>query len=113
MGEIIVEGVHEVYTEGKLMIAPYETDVVVELIRVSLVAIVVHRTAVAESKPAHDRQNTCTRFRIRAIDLDTHIAVREKLSTNPVSRRPVIRKPERLDGVWTDQQSVSNRQRLV
>src|SRR2546427_3134049 len=110
MGEIIVEAVHEVSTKGKLMVAPYETDVVVELIRVSLVAVVIHRTAVAESKPAHDRQHTGTRFRIRAIDVDAHIAVRKKFSTNPVSGRSVVRKAKRLDGVWPDQESVSNRQ---
>src|SRR2546430_4054156 len=113
MREVIVEGIHEVSTQGKLMRASHETDVVVELIRVSLVAVVIHGAAVAEGKAAHDRQHTCTCFRVRAIDLDAHVAVRKKFGTNPVSSGSVICKPERLDGVWSDQQSVSNRQRLI
>src|SRR5205809_3610593 len=108
MGEIIVKGIHEVSTEGKLMVASYKTDVIVKLIRVSLVAVVVHRTAVAESKPAHDRQYTGSGFRVRAIDLDAHITVRKEFRANPVSGRSVVRKPKRLDGVRPHQQSVSD-----
>src|SRR5213593_1472978 len=113
MGEIIVEGIHEISTEGKLMVASDETDVVVELIRVSLVSVVIHGAAVTEGKPSHNGKYTCTRFRIRAIDRDAHIAVRKKLSTNPVSGRSVVSKTKRLDGVWPNQESVSDRQRLV
>src|SRR5947207_9885613 len=95
------------------MRASHESEVVVELIRVSLVAVVIHGAAVAVRKAANDRQHTCTCFRVRAIDLDVHVAVRKKFGTNPVSSGSVICKPKRLNGIWVDQQSVSNRQRLI
>src|SRR5207249_8888185 len=97
MREVVVEGVHEVATERKLMVPANNAYVVVELVRVGLVTVIINRASISKDESACNCEHARPRFGIGAVDLDAHVTVREKLGSDPVRHCPVIGESECLD----------------
>ena len=94
MREGIVECIHNVSTEGKLVSSVNDADIIVELVSVGLVSVVIDRAAISENESADDREHAGPVFRVRTVDLYAHIAIRKELCTDSMSNRSVISEAE-------------------